>query len=204
MPRVRWGIGVSLLAAGAAWAGDPPGSAAARAAVALCQSAEELTGAERAERLARALSDAEAAVAADEDDALAQFALFCALGGRMQDAGIGLAMLTDLRRLRAAVDRTLELAPDFADALAGKGALLCGLPRLLGGDPTEGERLLRRALEIDADYLGPRFDLVEALSARGETDEARREARRAHTIARRKGSAADLRRAEELLAGLRR
>src|SRR6185436_14039748 len=54
------------------------------------------------------------------------------------------------------------IAADDGDGLAGKGALLLNLPRLLGGDAAEGERLVRRALAIDPDYLGPRLTLVEA------------------------------------------
>jgi Tfp pilus assembly protein PilF len=106
--------------------------------------------------------------------------------------------------LRREVDRTLELAPDFSDALAGKGALLLNLPRLLGGDAAEGERLLRRALEIDADYLTPRLALVDALRARGARDEARMEAARALAIAERKGSDESARAAREALAALGR
>src|SRR6185295_12762456 len=110
--------------------------------------AEDAPQAEVDAMLAESLRLAEAAVVADERDPLAHFAVFCALGGQMQRAGIGLAALTRLRRLRQEVDRTLELAPDYADALFGKGSLLLETPRVLGGDPVEGERLLRRAIAV--------------------------------------------------------
>jgi tetratricopeptide (TPR) repeat protein len=180
-------VGVAITA----WAADPPGTDASRAALADCESAEATSGAARTERLRRSLEQADAAIAADDRDALAHFAAFCALGGLLKEDGIGLAAPGRMRRLRREVDRTLELAPDFTDALAGKGALLCHLPRLLGGDAATGERLLRRALELDPDYLTPRLELVDALRARGATAEAREQATRALAIAERKGSRED-------------
>jgi tetratricopeptide (TPR) repeat protein len=167
-------------------AADPPGTPASRDALALCQRAADAPKNEQLALLDRALAAAERAVAGDDRDALAHFAVFCSLGGRMRRAGLSVGALLDLRRLRREVDRTLELAPDFADALAGKGALLLDTPRLLGGDPAEAERLLRRALAVDPDYLGPRLDLLRALRDRGAHQEATSEARRALEIARRK------------------
>src|SRR5207253_9431020 len=68
------------------------------------------------------------------------------LGKLMRFDGVSFRSLLSLRRLHREVDRTLELAPDYADALVGKAALLYYSPRVLGGDPAEGERLLRAAL----------------------------------------------------------
>ena len=181
-------------------AADPPGTPASREALALCHRADDAPEAERPAMLDRALTLAERAVADDERDALAHFAVFCSLGGKMRRAGLGVGALVDLRRLRREVDRTLELAPDFADALAGKGALLLEAPRLLGGDPKEAERLLRRALEVDPDYLGPRLDLVRALRARGAEAEAHAEAERALEVAKRKTDTEGIARAQALLS----
>jgi tetratricopeptide (TPR) repeat protein len=195
------GVLVALLAVVAvAGAGDPPGTPASRAALERCHRADELPDGERAAAYDGALSDAEAAVAADDRDALAHFAVFCALGGRMRIAGVSVSSLTRLRRLRAEVDRTLELAPDFPDALAGKAALLLDTPRLLGGDPAAAEPLLRHAIALDPDWLRPRLDLVRALLARGAKAEAADEARRALAIAERTGDADDVARARKLLA----
>ncbi len=175
----------------AASAADPPGTPASHRAMARCEAANDLPARERGPVLQDGLAQADAAIAASDGDALAHFAVFCALGGLLREQGLSLAAPSRLRRLRVEVDRTLELAPDFADALTGKGSLLLGLPRLLGGDAAEGERLLRRALEIEPDYLRPRLTLVRALRARHADDEARAEARRALAIAERKGSATD-------------
>lgn len=152
--------------------------------------------------LAEGLAAAEAAIAADERDALAHFALFCNLGERLRQRGVSVRSLFELGRLRVAVDRTLALAPDFPGAYAGKGALLLDTPRLLGGDPAEGERLLRRAVELDPDYFGARLDLARALARRGAVQDARDEGTRALAIAERRGDAADVAKARAFLADL--
>jgi hypothetical protein len=199
--HVRWSLLLCVLAV-SAHAADPPGTDASRRAQARCAAANALTGDARTAALKESLAAADAAIAADDTDALAHFAAFCALGGLLRTEGVSLAAPLQLRRLRREVDRTLELAPDFADAYAGKGELLLNLPRLLGGDPAEGERMLRRALAIDPDYLTPRLALVDALKARGATDEARREATQALAVAERKRDPEDVKAARERLDAL--
>jgi hypothetical protein len=198
---VRWWLLVCALVV-SAHAADPPGTDASRRAHARCVEAQALTGDARTKAFRESLALADAAIATDDGDALAHFAAFCALGGLLRDEGVSLAAPLQLRRLRREVDRALALAPDFADALAGKGQLLLNVPRLLGGDPAEGERLLRRALAIDPDFLNPRFALVDALKARGATDEARREATQALAIAERKRDPDDVKAARERLDAL--
>jgi tetratricopeptide (TPR) repeat protein len=178
-----------------AWAADPPGTPESRSALERCKQADDMAASERTPTLRESLALAERAIAADEGDALAHFAAFCAVGGLLESEGVWFSAPLKLRRLRREVDRTLELAPDFSDALTGKGTLLLNLPRLLGGDSAEAERLLRRALELDPDYLRPRLALVDALRRRGAAEEARAEAVRALAIAERKGDADYARRA---------
>ncbi len=126
-----------------------PGSFHALEALAFCHAAARETdlGA-RARLLDRGLAEAEAAVAADDADAAGHFAIFCNLGRRLQLRPLGWGSLANVRRVRRAIDRALRLAPDSPQALTGKAVLLLELPRLLGGDAREGERLLRRALEV--------------------------------------------------------
>lgn len=151
----------------------PPGSPAASEALELCTQADALAGEARTDALACARALAEQTLATDADDARAHFALFCTIGKHMKEAGIGFGQLVALRGLRRELDMTLVLAPGDPDALAAKGALLFSLPRLLGGDVDEGERLLRQALAADPANSDARCYLYRALSARGAADEAR-------------------------------
>ena len=96
----------------------------------------------------RGLATAESAIGEDDADAAAHFAVFCNLGRQLQLRSIGFLTFFDVRRLRREIDRTLELAPHSPGVLTAKGVLLLRLPRLLGGDTSEGERLIRRALEV--------------------------------------------------------
>jgi tetratricopeptide (TPR) repeat protein len=180
-------------------AAQPPGSAAAKRALATCKEASALDGDAADAVLARGMREAEAAVSADPDDALAHFAVFCTLGKRLRRRGPSLRSLFELRRLQREIDRTLELAPDFPDAMAGKGALLLDAPRVLGGNVAEAEQWLQRAVALDPEWLTPRLDLVRALRRRGADGEAAAEARRALAIAQRSGDADDVARARALL-----
>jgi len=193
-------VALAALSAGAL-AADPPGSRRANKALALCER-EAGSVEEKRALLARGLKLAEEAVAEDDGDAKAHFAIVCNLGKEMELRGASVGNLIALRRLRREMDRTLELAPDYADALLAKGALLCGLPRLLGGDREEGERLMRAALEVDPEYLGAHLTLAKALADRGERELARAEAERALALAKRKADARAAEDAEALVARL--
>ena len=129
-----------------------PGSPPAHQALALCQHADAVPLRLREAILTHGLVLAEAAVAANDGDAAAHFAVFCNLGKRMRLAGPSLQRLVEVRRLRREIDRTLELAPDDPDALLGKGAMLLQAPRLLGGDPTAGARFVDRARAVGAPH----------------------------------------------------
>jgi len=151
----------------------PPGSAVASQSLALCGRADNVTGDERTQALARGMALAEEAVAADPKDALAHFATVCNLGKQMEDSGLGLGQLLSLRRLRREMDTTLELAPNDSDALVAKGAFLLRLPRWFGGDPAQAEQLLRRALAAEPGNDTARCYLGKALQKRGAEEEAR-------------------------------
>ena len=130
--RAVWFLVLSASAAGAGGGIAPgrfPGSATAGAALDRCSQADHARGPARADLLKKGLALAEEAVAADDGDARAHFAVFCNLGKQAHDAGLSIFNLGKLPRLRREVDRTLELAPDSADALVGKGAMLREMPR---------------------------------------------------------------------------
>jgi hypothetical protein len=166
------GLAAALLLTGSALA-VPPGSSTASESLALCEGADKLSGEERCAALARGMELAEQALAADEHDGRAHFAVVCNLGKQMEAEGMGLTQLFRLRRLRNSVDAALAAAPDDADALAAKGALLLRLPRWFGGDVAEAERLLRRAVAAEPENGTARCYLSRALEARGAKEEAR-------------------------------
>ncbi len=153
-------------------------------ALSYCHQAEKVAPAQRAKILARGIASAEAAIAADEDDARAHFALFCNLGKHLRHSGFGWRTLSDVRRLRRAIDRSLELDPDNADALMAKAAFLNRLPRLLGGDREEAAALLQRALRLRPDNVNAHLLLAGLLRDRGEEAEAERHVRRALVLLR--------------------
>lgn len=195
---------VSLSRPADALPSDPPGTPASREALATCHRGQSAADSDAAAILDESLEQADRAIAADDRDAIAHFARFCALGEQARRSGASLSSLVKLWEIRAAVDRTLELAPDYSDALHGKGALLYSVPRLLGGDRAEGERLVRRALEIDPEYVGARLFLAERLAERGDRVEAEAQASRALEAAERKNDPAAIARArrvrDEILA----
>jgi tetratricopeptide (TPR) repeat protein len=183
--------------AGTALAQEPTGTPTSREALELCHRAQAEPHPDPL--LSRSLELADQATSADDADALAYFARFCALGEQARRSGASLSSLVKIWAIRAAVDRTLELAPQFPDALYGKGALLVSLPRLLGGDSEAGDKLVVRALEIDPDYVGARLFRAESLAKNGQHDAARAEAERALAAAERKGDQEGVGAARKLL-----
>jgi hypothetical protein len=186
-----------LLSSGVA-ADDPPGTPTSREALELCHRGQ--AGDSDADALlARSLELADQAIAADDRDPLAYFARFCALGEQARRSGVSLSSLVKLWAIRDAVDHTLALAPQFPGALFGKGALLCSLPRLLGGDAKAGEKLIVEALRVDPDYVEARLFYGDFLDQEGRSAAAREEADRALSAAERKHDADDVAAARQLI-----
>ena len=158
---------------------DATGSDAARQAVKLCNDVAPVDGAQAAadpgavKKLDQALTLAERAVQADARDAKAHFAVFCSLGRKAEVEGADLQGLASLGRMREELDRALEIEPAFVDALVAKGRLLARLPWMLGGDADEGERLIRRAAQLDPSSPVPPLHLAHVLIDQGQEAEAR-------------------------------
>jgi Flp pilus assembly protein TadD len=184
------------------FARDGSGSPLAREAVGLCLDAVKIEDDEQREQmLQRSLDTAERAVAENANDAKAHFAVFCSLGRKLEDDGATLAGVANVSRLKSEIDRALALEPAFVDALTAKGVFLVKLPGLLGGDSDEGERLLRRAVQLAPNHAAARLELAKALDEKGDKHAALEEARTVLTIADAR-SAVEAREARELTAKL--
>jgi len=147
-------------------------SATASEALALCEAADAAPLPDRVAILSRGLERAEEAVRENPQDATAHFAVFCNLGKRtdLRRRALGFfALLSDLTRVRRELDDALALAPDYAAALAAKGQMLTELPRFLGGDPEQGQHLLRRAVALDPDDTRMRSMLASRIATAGDT-----------------------------------
>jgi len=176
----------------------------AAAALSLCEGVEHTPGDDKARRLAR-LDDgvrmSEAAVAADPEDARAHLALFCNLGRQLDAAGVSWRGFERLRRAQAAINRAHQLAPDDPDVLVAKGEMLRHVPRPLGGDPTMGLALLRRAVEVAPDHVAARLHLARAM-ADDRVPGARAKVYEALAVAKRRGALREESEAQALLASL--
>ena len=166
-------LALCLFEAGAVWADESvSGSRSAREALTLCASADSAPPTDRLSILSLAQQRAEEAVRENSRDPTAHFAVFCSLGKRVEirrgTQGF-LAVLGDLGRIRREIDYTLALAPDYPAALAAKGQMLMELPVLFGGDPQEGQSLLRRAASLDPNDSQIRSLLAASLEATRDT-----------------------------------
>ena len=114
----------------------------------------------------------ERAVAANEENADAHFALFCNLGELLRVDGESLTSIFGLRRMMVELERTLEINPAHIDALSAKGTLLVKLPRVLGGDLERGEQLLQRVMKQAPRSVNARLALARVWCQQGRHDDA--------------------------------
>jgi hypothetical protein len=202
--RVALGAILALLSATSVVRGGEDASLLARRSLAECEEGRDSQVRDvREQHFARGQQMAERAVALDEQNAEAHFALFCNMGEAMRIDGESISSLIGLRRLMAELDRTLELNPDHVDALAAKGTMLLRLPRVFGGDARKGEAMLRDVIQRDPTAVSSRLTLAKTCLARGEREEAITFATRAMQIARAQGRADKVAEAQATLAELR-
>lgn len=148
--------------------------------------AEKAPSEEEKKRLyEQAATHAERAVQLIPENADAHFVLFGAKGRVAQMGGLASAALA-LSSLNSQLDEVLRLDPNHSDALAARGGMLMKLPRLMGGNTTEGIEHLERAVEINPNGAGTRLELAEAYEIVGREADALREGREALAIAERK------------------
>jgi hypothetical protein len=162
----------------------------ARQALDECQAGQNADTREaRKEHFERGEALATQAVALDDHNASAHFGIVCNLGELLRIDGERITSVFELRRLMSEVDRTLQLDPNHVDAMATKGNLLVRLPRMFGGNPAEGERLLREVVQRDDGAVTSRITLAKTLEARGDRAEAVGFASRALEVAKQQGRA---------------
>lgn len=114
----------------------------------------------------------EQAVAAEEGNADAHFALFCNLGELLRIDGETFTSLFGLRRMMNELNRALEINPAHIDALSAKGTLLVKLPGFLGGDTEKGEQLLQQVVKQAPKAVNARLALARVWCQRGRHDDA--------------------------------
>jgi tetratricopeptide (TPR) repeat protein len=120
----------------------------------------------------QAVKESETALARNPNSAGANFVYFAAKGRLLLADGLT-KNLIELRKLQHEhLDRAIELDPGYFNAIAAKGGVLLDLPRLLGGDPKEGLRLLRQANRLNPGGPGTRISLAKALARNGDIEEA--------------------------------
>jgi len=178
----------------------PTAADLAAQALAECEAGRRATARRERERhFVRGQAVAERAVALDDRNAEAHFAVFCNMGEHMRLDGESISSVLQLNRLMAELDKALELRPEYNDALVAKGTLLVRLPRLLGGDATKGEAMLRQVANRDPNAFTTRITLAKHCHARGDDEEAIAFARRALEIARAQGRTDKIAQAEATL-----
>jgi tetratricopeptide (TPR) repeat protein len=141
---------------------------------------------------------AKKAVAADDLNADAHFALF-ANNGRLQLLDGTVPNPFNLAKANRELERTLELDPNHADALAAKGGLYRQLPRLLGGNEEKAEECLTRAIDLNPNSIGARVELAQLYHDQGSTQRSLPLLRSAVEVAEREGRFKDLAEARLLL-----
>ena len=159
---------------------------------------------EKAQKLAlyqKGLDLATRAVALDEENADAHFAVFGNKGRILLLEGVG-ANPISLLQVNHDLERALELNPNHADALTAKGGLYRQLPWVLGGSLTVAENCLTKAINLDPDAVSARIELAATYRDLGHPERGLPLLQTAAAIAERQGKQRQLREARELLREL--
>jgi tetratricopeptide (TPR) repeat protein len=194
------------LAAAPARAADSAGEAQALAARALLslRRGEDAIG-EDAKRAAytEGLGLARRAVALDDRNADAHFAIFGNEGRLMLLDGVTPNPFS-LLKVNRELERALSLNPNHADALAAKGGLYRQLPWALGGSLDRAEECLTRAIAIDPGAVSARIELAATYRDMGDPGRGLPLLTTAVALAERDGKQRQLAEARTLLAQLLR
>jgi tetratricopeptide (TPR) repeat protein len=135
----------------------------------VAEAEEAQTNADKLAAYRRGLELARRAVAADDHNADAHFAVFATQGKIMLIEGATLNP-ANLVKANRELERTLDLDPNHADGLAAKGGLYRQLPWVLGGNLAKAEDCLTRSIELNPDAVGARIELAETYRDMGQPE----------------------------------
>jgi tetratricopeptide (TPR) repeat protein len=141
------------------------------------------------------------AVALDEENPDAHFAIFGNKGRILLLQGVG-ANPISLWQVNGDLERALELNPNHADALTAKGGLYRQLPRLLGGSLAVAENCLTKAIDLDPEAVSARIELAATYRDLGHPERGVALLQTAAAIAERQGKKRQLREARDLMREL--
>jgi tetratricopeptide (TPR) repeat protein len=193
-----------LLRPSLVWAGASP-EAKQQAQTLATQALEYLVRGEDAvdkqEKMAdyeRGLDLASRAVALDEENPDAHFAIFGNKGRILLLQGVG-ANPISLLTVNHDLERALELNPNHSDALTAKGGLYRQLPRVLGGSLTVAENCLTKAISINPDAVSARIELAATYRELGQPERGIPLLHKAASLAESQGKQRQLREARDLM-----
>ena len=180
----------------------PTAQQLAARALELLRQGEDATNRE-AKRAAysQGLALARQAVAADDRNADAHFAVF-GNEGRLLLLDGATPNPVNLLKVNRELDRVLALDPNHSDALAAKGGLYRQLPWVLGGSLSKAEDCLNRAIELNPTAVSARIELAETYRDMGEPQRGRSLLEAAANIAEQQGKTRQMTEARHLLEQL--
>ena len=146
----------------------------------------------------RGLDLASRAVALDEENPDAHFAIFGNKGRILLLQGVG-ANPISLLQVNHDLERALELNPNHPDALTAKGGLYRQLPWVLGGSLEVAENCLTKAITLDPEAVSARIELAATYRDMGQPQRAVPLLHDAASIAERQGKQRQLREARDLM-----
>lgn len=134
---------------------------------------ETLSREQRIALYRRGLTLAEKAVELDPNNADAHYAEFVNRGRMVALEGTA-AAIGQLGKLRASLQRALELDPNHVGALIGRASLYRESPAWLGGSLKKAEADFRRALALDPRAIDAQLGLASTYLKEGRTGDAAR------------------------------
>jgi tetratricopeptide (TPR) repeat protein len=145
---------------------------------------------------------AKQAVALDDENSDAHFAVFGNKGRILLLQGVGANPLS-LLQVNGDLERALQLNPNHADALTAKGGLYRQLPWVLGGNLNTAEDCLTKAISLDPEAVSARIELAATYREMGHPERGVPLLEQAASIAQQKGKLRQLREARDLMKELK-